>query len=47
MIEIEELIDERGKSPFGQWVSRLDRYAGARVATALYRMEMGNPERRV
>ena len=42
MIEIEELVDERGRSPFGQWVSRLDRYAGARVATALYRMEMGN-----
>ena len=42
MIEIEEFVDARGSSPFGRWVSRLDRHAAARVATALYRMEMGN-----
>ena len=42
MIEIEEFVDARGSSPFGRWVSGLDRHAGARVATALYRMEMGN-----
>lgn len=42
MIEIGEFVDARGSSPFGRWVSRLDRHAAARVATALYRMEMGN-----
>lgn len=42
MIEIGEVIDAGGRSPFGRWVGRLDRHAAARVATALYRMEMGN-----
>ena len=42
MIEIGEFVDAQGGSPFGRWVSRLDRHAAARVATALYRMEMGN-----
>ena len=42
MIEIREFVDARGSSPFGRWVSRLDRHAAARLATALYRMEAGN-----
>ena len=42
MFEIGEYVDARGRNPFGRWVSRLDRHAAARVATALYRMEMGN-----
>lgn len=42
MIEIGEFVDARGNSPFARWVGRLDRHATARVATALYRMEMGN-----
>ena len=42
MIEIGEFVDARGRSPFGRWVSGLDGHATARVATALYRMEMGN-----
>ena len=42
MIEIGEFVDARGHSPFGRWIDRLDRHATARVATALYRMEMGN-----
>ena len=42
MIQIGELVDARGSNPFGRWVDRLDRHAAARVATALYRMEMGN-----
>ena len=42
MIEIGEFVDAQGGSPFGRWVSRLDRHAAARVATALYRMEMEN-----
>jgi len=42
MFEIGECIDARGSSPFGRWVSGLDRHASTRVATALYRIEMGN-----
>ncbi len=42
MIEIREFVDAGGGSSFGRWVGRLDRRAAARVATALYRMEMGN-----
>ena len=42
MIEIGEFVDARGSSPFCRWVGRLDRHAAVRVATALYRMEMGN-----
>ena len=42
MIEIREFVDARGSSPFGRWVTRLGRHATARVATALYRMELGN-----
>ena len=42
MIEIGEFVDAQGNSPFGRWVVRLDRHATARVATALYRMELGN-----
>ena len=42
MIEIGEFVDAQGSSPFGRWVGRLDRHATARVATALYRMELGN-----
>ena len=42
MIEIGELVDARGNSPFARWVSRLVRQAAARVAVALYRIETGN-----
>ena len=42
MLEIGEFFDAQGTSPFGLWLKRLDRHASARVATALYRMEMGN-----
>ena len=42
MIEIREFVDAQGISPFGRWISDLDRHAAARVATALYRIETGN-----
>ena len=42
MIAVGEFVDARGSSPFGRWFGGLDRHAAARVATALYRMEMGN-----
>lgn len=41
-VRLWEFVDAQGNSPFGRWFSRLDRHAAARVATALYRMEMGN-----
>ena len=42
MFELREFVDADGHSPFRRWVDGLDRQAAARVATALYRMEMGN-----
>ncbi len=42
MIEVREFVDAQRNSPFARWFNRLDRCATARVATALYRMEMGN-----
>jgi len=42
MIEIREFVDAQRNSPFGRWFNRVDRQATVRVATALYRMEMGN-----
>ena len=42
MIELLEYRDERGRSPFGRWLTRLDRYAAARIAIALERMAEGN-----
>ena len=42
MFEIREFVDARGRCPFARWVRRLDRHAAARVATTIYRMELGN-----
>ncbi len=42
MIEIREYNDERGRSPFRRWFSRIDNRAAARVAVALERMSEGN-----
>ena len=42
MVEIREYVDSRGRSPFGRWFNGLDAVAGARVRTALARMEAGN-----
>ena len=42
MIEIGEFVDARGSSPFGRWISRLDRHAAAHVATSVYRIEIRN-----
>ena len=40
--EVVEYIDEDGNSPFGKWLRRLNAQAAAKVATSLYRMELGN-----
>lgn len=37
-----EYLEPEGASPFARWFARLDAVAGARVTTALYRMEQGN-----
>ena len=37
-----EYSEPDGSSPFARWFARLDPTAGAKVATALYRMEQGN-----
>ena len=42
MFEIGEFVDARGNNPFARWMRRLDRQAAARVAIALYRIEIGN-----
>ena len=42
MIEIQEYLDTRGRSPFARWFNRLDAQAAAKVVTTLVRMENGN-----
>lgn len=40
--QVVEYLEQDGSSPFAKWFSRLDPVAGAKVTTALYRMEQGN-----
>jgi putative addiction module killer protein len=40
--QVVEYLEQDGSSPFAKWFSRLDPIAGAKVTTALYRMEQGN-----
>jgi len=42
MIQVEEYLDEEGKSPFRHWFLDLDAKAGAKVTVCLERMAMGN-----
>lgn len=42
VIEIKELMDERGRSYFARWFDGLDAIAAAKVTTVLGRMEQGN-----
>jgi putative addiction module killer protein len=42
MIDIEEYVDPRGRSPYGIWFNRLNPVAAAKVATALTRLGGGN-----
>ena len=41
MIRLAEYLDERGNSPFGKWINRLNREAAAEVTYALARLERG------
>lgn len=40
--KVVEYLEQDGSSPFAKWFMRLDPVAGAKVTTALYRMEQGN-----
>lgn len=40
--KVVEYLEPGGASPFAKWFARLDPAAGAKVTTALYRMEQGN-----
>ena len=42
MIEIEEYLDEDGRSAFGAWFDKLDSQAALKVTTYLARLETGN-----
>ena len=42
MIELREYVDARGRSPYRDWLVRLDAAARARVIAAVLRMEGGN-----
>ena len=42
MIEVREYLDERGRSPFGEWFDRLNAEAAAKVTTVLLRIEQGS-----
>jgi putative addiction module killer protein len=39
--EIEEYLDEKGRSPFGEWFDRLPAAAAAKVAVAIDRIGRG------
>jgi putative addiction module killer protein len=40
--KVVEYLEPDGSSPFARWFARLDAVAGAKMTTALYRMEQGN-----
>lgn len=42
VLSVLEYLDERGKSPFGEWFDRLNAEAAAKVTTALFRIEQGS-----
>jgi len=42
MVDIREYLDREGRSPFGEWRSRLNPETRRKVTTALYRVGLGN-----
>jgi putative addiction module killer protein len=42
MVEVREYVDAQGKTPYRDWVVKLDTSARVRVITAVLRMENGN-----
>lgn len=41
-ISVREYLDPAGRSPYARWFEDLNAHAAAKVATALYRLELGN-----
>jgi putative addiction module killer protein len=42
VIEVREYVDAKGRTPYRDWVVKLDTAARVRVITAILRMERGN-----
>lgn len=42
MIEVREYLDPRGRSPYRDWLVRLDVVARAQITTSVLRLENGN-----
>jgi len=42
LIDVQEYIDESGKSPFGKWVGSLNVQAAAKIAAVLEKIAKGN-----
>jgi len=41
-VEIREYLDRSGRSSFADWFDRLNEEAGAKITTALVRIQQGN-----
>jgi ABC-type cobalamin/Fe3+-siderophores transport system ATPase subunit len=41
-IQVLEYLDLHGRSPYADWFAELDASAAAKVAAAIYRLEVGN-----
>src|SRR4030095_4999514 len=41
-VRVHEYLDAQGRSPYAAWFDSLDASVAAKVAAALYRLEMGN-----
>ena len=41
-VTVREYLDPAGRSPYARWFHSLNAPAAAKVATALYRLELGN-----
>ena len=41
-MDLQEYLDEKGRSPFENWFNRINAQAAAKVTTALVRLESGN-----
>lgn len=42
VIDVREYLDHRGKSPFGDWLQRLESVAAAKVTASILRLAQGN-----
>jgi putative addiction module killer protein len=42
VVEVLEYVDARGRIPYRDWVIKLDASVGARISSAILRLELGN-----